>query len=130
MLAARDQENLVHGLQAAAASKPLNQGIRQNPPKTPNNKGPKTPFKLPLNDENNTIMLGGGAKLGLKPSSRGNASLMTAGKKEGLADKNMFVTPMGMSITAHALLLSMILPYSDRNRSIHSSPTGSQDDKC
>ena len=65
MLAARDQENLVHGHQAAAAAKPLNQGLGQLLPKTPGNKVPKTPFKVPLNDENILGGLGGG-KTGLK----------------------------------------------------------------
>ena len=80
MLAARDQENLVHGHQAAAASKPLNQGNRQLAPKTPGNKVPKTPaFKLPLNDENVNGGIGGG-KAPLKANGTG---------------KNAFVTPMG-----------------------------------
>lgn len=91
MLAARDQENLVHGHQAAAASKPLNQA-RQLAPKTPG-KAPKTPFKLPLNDENNVGGLGGG-KVGLKTHGKGNENLLL-GAKGGLADKNAFITPMG-----------------------------------
>ena len=83
MLALRDQENLVHGHQAAAASKPLNQGARQLGPKTPGNKVPKTPaFKLPLNDENGDGIFGGGGggKTGLKINGNG---------------KNTFATPMG-----------------------------------
>lgn len=79
MLAARDQENLVHGRQTAAASKPLNQGVRQLQPKTPGNKAPKTPFKIPLNDEN--------ANNGLGPV-KGTAKATGAGK-------NAFVTPSG-----------------------------------
>ena len=47
MLAARDQENLVHGHHQAAASKPLNQIT-----KTPGNKYQKTPLRIPLQDEN------------------------------------------------------------------------------
>lgn len=92
MLAARDQENLVHGHQAAAASKPLNQGAKQLAPKTPG-KAPKTPFKLPLNDENNIGGFGAG-KGGLKTHGKGNENLLL-GAKGGLADKNAFVTPMG-----------------------------------
>lgn len=95
MLAARDQENLIHGHQAAAASKPLNQGARQLAPKTPG-KAPKTPFKLPLNDENNVGGLGGG-KGGLKTQSKGNENMTLGTKKGGLGDKNAFVTPMGMN---------------------------------
>ena len=91
MLAARDQENLVHGHQAAAAAKPLNQGTKQLGPKTPGNKVPKTPFKLPLNDENG----GFGGKTGSKLNGNGNENLIFGGKKGGLGDKNAFVTPMG-----------------------------------
>ena len=79
MLSIRDQENLVHGHQSVAASKALNQGTRQLQPKTPGNKLPKTPFKLPLNDENGNQGLGAG-KTGLKFNGAG---------------KNAFVTPMG-----------------------------------
>ena len=90
MLAARDQENLVHGHQAAAASKPLNQGTRQLPPRTPG-RVPKTPFKVPLNDEN------AGGLVDEKPEGKGhgkgNENIMTGARKKGLTDK--FVTPMG-----------------------------------
>ena len=79
MFAVRDQENLVHGHQTAAASKPLNQSTRQLPPKTPGNKVPKTPLKIPLNDENENNDLGAG-----------KATLKAKG---GL--KNAFVTPIG-----------------------------------
>ena len=94
MLAARDQENLVHGHQQAAASKPLNQSTRQFPPKTPGNKPPKTPFKAPLNDENGLGALGGG-KTGAKVNARGDENFTIAGKKGGLGDKDAFKTPMG-----------------------------------
>ena len=94
MLAARDQENLVHGHQAAAASKPLNQGARQLAPKTPG-KAPKTPFKLPLNDENNAGGLGGG-KGGLKTEGKGYVYVMLGTKKGGLGVKNGFVSALGM----------------------------------
>jgi hypothetical protein len=76
MLAARDQENLVHGHQQAAASKPLNQSTRSLQPKTPGNKYPKTPLKIPINDENLPTGFGG--------------------KKNVMFDKNAFVTPMGL----------------------------------
>lgn len=87
MLALRDQENLAHGHHTAAALKPLNQGIKQLNPKTPGNKAPKTPFKIPLNDENGNGFLGGGK----------------TGKKSMLGDKNAFVTPMGMMMICGAL---------------------------
>ena len=96
MLAARDQENLVHGHQQAAAVKPLNQGNRQLAPKTPGNKYPKTPLKVPLNDENGFGGQGEG-KLGQRTVGKGNENLPAGGKKMGLADKNAFVTPIGMT---------------------------------
>ncbi len=91
MLAARDQENLVHAHQAAGAAKPLNQGLRPATPKTPGNKIPKTPFKLPLNDENangGIAPLKGGLKTG-----KVNENAAT-GKKGVLGNQNAFVTPL------------------------------------
>jgi hypothetical protein len=73
MLAARDQENLVHAHQSAAAGKPLNQGVRALQPKTPGN-NLKTSFRPAKNDETRNQTLKG-AKTGL--------------------DKNVFVTPAG-----------------------------------
>lgn len=75
-LAARDQENLVHGHLQAAAAKPLNQGIKGLPPKTPGAKAPKTPFKVALNDEN---------------------AIEKAGKtgKKGAINNDAFITPAG-----------------------------------
>lgn len=93
MLAARDQENLVHGHQAAAASKPLNQGVKQLPPKTPGNKAPKTPFKIPLNDENGPPRFGK-SKTGMN-DGRANENLTTVRKKGALGDKTAFITPSG-----------------------------------
>ena len=96
MLAARDQENLAHGHHTAAALKPLNQGTKQLAPKTPGNKAPKTPFKLPLNDENGPAGFGAGKGV-LGVNAKGNDGLMTGGKKGGARDRNAFVTPMGMA---------------------------------
>lgn len=94
MFAVRDQENLVHGQQAAAASKPLNQGTRQLAPKTPGNRLPKTPFKIPLNDENAPTAFKGG-RTGLKDGALGGNGLATKGKKGAGPDKNAFITPLG-----------------------------------
>jgi hypothetical protein len=81
MFAARaDQENFVHEQQTVAAAKPLNQGVRGFTAKTPGNKAPKTPFKIPLNDENAAGYTG---KNGLK----------TNGKAFTIGKKNAFVTP-------------------------------------
>jgi len=98
MFAVRDQENLVHAQQTAAAAKPMNQGVRQIPPKTPANKAPKTPFRLPLNDENAGAAGGFGKSGGLKSVMKGNKSAMAGGKKKVLMDENEndnFITPMG-----------------------------------
>ncbi|EON66690.1 hypothetical protein W97_05936 [Coniosporium apollinis CBS 100218] len=89
MLAVRDQENFVHGQQAAAAAKPLNQGLVA---KTPGNKAPKTPFKVALNDEN--VVFRGGKSV-LKTNGKGNENLFTGAKKGNELDKNTFVTPAG-----------------------------------
>lgn len=79
MLAARDQENLVHARQTAAAGKPLNQSIRALHPKTPG--GTKTPFPPAQYDENRP----------LDPKG-----LNTTGKDgPGKLDKNLFITPLG-----------------------------------
>ena len=94
MPVALGQENLVHGHQQAAAAKPLNQGIRQLAPKTPGNKYPKTPLKLPLNDENDIGGIGGG-KFGQRTNGKSNGNMTAGGKKMVLADKNAFVTPVG-----------------------------------
>ncbi|KAL4935714.1 hypothetical protein BDV06DRAFT_206447 [Aspergillus oleicola] len=85
MLALRDQENLVHAHQTVAASKPLNQSTRQLQPKTPGNRAPKTPFKVPLKDENG-------------PLAFGKKTVKTGGKQNENARpsaKDAFVTPMG-----------------------------------
>ena len=52
LLAQQDQENLTYGHQTIAASKSLNQAKKALLPKTPGIKTTKTPFRLPLNDEN------------------------------------------------------------------------------
>lgn len=94
MFAARDQENLISGHHTVAASKSLNQSTRTAPPKTPGNKFPKTPLKVPLHDENAPGGYGG-AKSVLGTKGKGLENMMT-GKKGGLGDKNAFVTPLGM----------------------------------
>ncbi|GKZ83612.1 hypothetical protein AnigIFM56816_008707 [Aspergillus niger] len=83
MLAVRDQENLVHSHQTVAASKPLNQGVRHLQPKTPGARVPKTPFKVPLrNDENDPLAFGKKTVKGGKQKENIN-----------LTTKNAFVTP-------------------------------------
>ncbi|EER25933.1 hypothetical protein D8B26_008258 [Coccidioides posadasii str. Silveira] len=97
MLAARDQENLVHSHQTAAAAKPLNQNIRSFAPKTPGNKVPKTPFRIPLNDENNPLTFGGLGKQSVAgprfQTQKENVIRRTG--KDGEGEKGAFATPMG-----------------------------------
>ncbi|GFF73615.1 hypothetical protein IFM53868_01115 [Aspergillus udagawae] len=83
MLALRDQENLVHTHQTVAAAKPLNHGVKQLQPRTPGARAPKTPFKVPLNDEND-------------PLAFGKKTVKAAGKqKENTKPaKDAFVTPL------------------------------------
>ncbi|KAF4213350.1 hypothetical protein CNMCM8980_000660 [Aspergillus fumigatiaffinis] len=85
MLALRDQENLVHTHQTVAAAKPLNHGVKQLQPRTPGARAPKTPFKLPLNDEND-------------PLAFGKKTVKAAGKQKETTKpaKDAFVTPLGM----------------------------------
>ncbi|KAL1865114.1 hypothetical protein Plec18167_009517 [Paecilomyces lecythidis] len=84
MLALRDQENLVHAHQTTAAAKPLNQGTRGLQPKTPGLRNQKTPFKIPLNDENNAGLFG--------KKGKGNDTRNENTIKPG---KDAFVTPLG-----------------------------------
>ena len=113
MLAARDQENLVHNHQAAAAAKPLNQGTKQLPPKTParTQLAPKTPFKVPLNDENGGLGQGP-LKTILKTNGKGNENYTLRGKKTGGQEKNAFVTPSGGLKTLTAALNSLLMSSS------------------
>jgi len=90
MLAARDQENLVHGHHQVAASKPMNQTTRSLQPKTPGNKYPKTPLKIPLHDENAPGGFGGKSGKG-----KGFENLAT-GKKGSTFNKDDFITPLGI----------------------------------
>lgn len=85
MLALRDQENLVHTHQTVAAAKSLNQGVKQLQPRTPGTRAPKTPFKVPLNDEND-------------PLTFGKKTIKAAGKQRENTKpaKDAFVTPLGM----------------------------------
>jgi hypothetical protein len=92
-LAANDQENAVRHLQAGAAGKPLNAGIKGFGAKTPGNKAPKTPFKVPLNDEN---AVGNAGKSVLQTKGKGSENVLFTSKKGGRLDANAFVTPAGM----------------------------------
>lgn len=72
LLAANDQENAVRHLQPGPNGKALDGGSLKG------TLNPKTPFKVPLNDENGTVF-------------RGGKMLLQTGKKE----QNAFVTPAG-----------------------------------
>jgi hypothetical protein len=124
MLAARDQENLVHGQQAAAAAKPLNRGNKYVPPKTPGAKVPKTPFNGRQHDENAIGGLGAG-KTALLGREKGINGPKTGGKQGGGLGRNAFETPMGMmtqELIEHLLKLSL--------RTTNSSTVGIQDYEC
>lgn len=97
MLALRDQENLVNTHQTAAAVKPLNQGVKQLPPKTPG----KTPFKVPLNDENNPLAFG-------KRTAKGNGNRQENGKP----GKDAFATPMGTRLPPRLMIASYTMGWS------------------
>jgi hypothetical protein len=73
-LAARDQENAIRNITIGPGGKPLAAGTKGLGAKTPGNKAPKTPFKIPLNDEN-----------GIKQT----------GKTQGKGNENAFLTPAG-----------------------------------
>lgn len=80
MFAAHDQENLASIHQATANNK--QQGritTRGLQPKTPGARYPKTPLKLPLNDENAARGLGGKSVIASKAN----------------VDKSQWVTPAG-----------------------------------
>ena len=86
-LAAHDQENAVRSLPLGPAGKPLHAGARSFGAKTPGTKAPKTPFQVPLNDEN---VFARGAK------ADGKGSLLTTAKHAGgKLDASAFVTPAG-----------------------------------
>ncbi|CCF36267.1 hypothetical protein CH063_07866 [Colletotrichum higginsianum] len=78
MLALRD-ENAVNAAQAAR----LAPGKGQMAPKTPGARYPKTPLKIPLNDENAVA----GAKTALAPKSNGNIQGATV-RKQNLVTPN------------------------------------------
>lgn len=111
MLAAQDQENLVHGQQAAAAAKPLNQGIRQFPPKTPRNTTSKTPLKVPLNDENGPPAFRATKKTGCNGDEHWSTVV-----KRGLRDQSAFVTPKGRATMdfCYTLLTELLLAPQNR----------------
>lgn len=123
MFAALDKENLVHGRQTAAASKPLNQTVKHLPPKTPGNRVPKTPFKIPLNDENGPARFG---KLGLEVNSKGNENSTTGGGKGGFLHKNAFITPLGTHIFSSATSFGNLI----WSRSTESSSTRTKNYEC
>ncbi|KAF2134030.1 hypothetical protein P153DRAFT_306831 [Dothidotthia symphoricarpi CBS 119687] len=89
-LAAHDQENVVRALHTGPAGKPLNAGLKSFAAKTPANKAPKTPFKVPLNDENAVAK---GGKSVLQTKGKGTENLLMTSKKSGKLDENAFITP-------------------------------------
>lgn len=123
MIAVRDQENLVQAHRNAAAAKDLNNGSKGIAGKTPANKPPKTPFKIPLNDENAARTLG---KSVVRNNGNGKSFLRTGGKKAE-ADQNAFVTPAGMP-PRKSDINSFVANSS--YRVADSCSVGDEDDKC
>jgi len=89
MFVARDQENRIFAHQTGAVNK------QQGPqPKTPGTRYPKTPLKVPLNDDNATRTLGGKSILGGRTNG-GNENIQTIGKGGQGGPKTNFKTPIG-----------------------------------
>lgn len=127
MLAFRDQENLVHAHQTVAASKPLNQGVKQLQPKTPGARAPKTPFKVPLNDENDPLAFG---KKTVKGTGKGTVKQSQNTK---ISVKDAFVTPAGMHSIQRllwSLILFSALPLTDIFRYSTPGPSGHENNQC
>ena len=113
-LAANDQENTVRHLHAGAAGKSLNAGLKGF-----NNKAPKTPFKIPLNDEN---AVGKAGKSVLQTKGKGNELFTT--NKGGKIDQNAFVTPAGKKRDGRLRKTT-----TDVSRSAHARAAGHEDDQ-
>ncbi|KAI1876660.1 hypothetical protein JX265_004186 [Neoarthrinium moseri] len=91
MFVARDQENLVARHQTGAV-------LKQQQNSQLGSRYPKTPIKIPLNDENAGHMKGG-AKSILGNRTRGNENATTSKGLKGV-DKSNFVTPMEPRVRA------------------------------
>lgn len=85
MLATRDQENLVARHQNGAV-------LKQQQNNQLGNRYPKTPIKIPLNDENAGHFKGAKSILGNR--TKGNENATSSKGLKGLDGSN-FVTPMG-----------------------------------
>jgi len=79
-ISVRDQENLTHTYQQAAAAKPLNQGIRGLAPKTPGNNGTRN---------------GLNGRTGRGNRGQDDENMFLLGPKTGKTGKPSFVTPSG-----------------------------------
>ncbi|KAK8101536.1 uncharacterized protein PG998_007051 [Apiospora kogelbergensis] len=88
MLVARDQENLVAHHHNGAALK------QQQANRPAGSRYPKTPVKIPLNDENASHVLGGAKSiLGNGNRTKGNENVMGTSKGLKGVDRSNFVTP-------------------------------------
>ena len=88
--ALREQENLVHTHQTAAAAKQINQSSRPLGPKTPISRNPKTPVRVPVNNENALFRT---AKVGLKNAGKGNENTVVRGVGKGITENKQPYTP-------------------------------------
>jgi hypothetical protein len=120
MFASRvNNENAIYEQQTTAAAKPLNQGVKGLAPKTPGNKGPKTPFKVPLNDENAT-------QVGGKTGGKGKQAALFGEGKSGKVESSAFITPAGMDNTRCKDMYGRLIYY----RTAHSCSTRQQNNQC
>ena len=108
---------------------PRNQDtLRQLQPKTPGARYPKTPIKVPLNDENAAHVVGG-AKGNLTGRSRGNENALTSKAVKGF-DKSNFVTPMGKFPPYSKEMISLPRSYADKkHRTPEQSSARKQDNQ-
>ena len=91
LAAARDQENLTHAHQTVAAAKHLNQETKGV--KTPANKSHKTPFGVPVNDENAFLQTG---KSVLQTNGKNLNFLAKNGKQGKEGGNDGYITPAGI----------------------------------
>lgn len=101
-------ENAIYNRQTAAAAKSLNNSggdVKGLAPKTPGQRvpPPKTPFKVPLNDENATVL--GGKTGGTKAKDGG---LFGSETTSGKAERSAFQTPAGEDAISLTCMLSLV----------------------
>lgn len=100
MLAAYHEQENIYAHHAGTAKQQLQA-------KTPGARFPKTPLKVPLNDENANNGFPGKSALRTKGNNENTATVMKGGNGMGKAGKSNLVTPAG-KISVHRLLLRTV----------------------